>query len=156
MALLYNENRLTLRQCRSALRPADGAITETVCISVTLILVTFNRSLLLRVSKNCTVVWTRGSGGAYVLIWCQQGSSHYAFIEFPKPPHDKESHSLVPGSADSKIYTVATLTVCNQVSASAHRTAVHTVSSHHRYSSSLYSAFFYLFRAETAAFPCYP
>lgn len=30
MALLYNENRLTLRQCRSALRPADGAITEAV------------------------------------------------------------------------------------------------------------------------------
>lgn len=42
-------------------------------------------------SKNCTSARTRGSGGASVLLWCQQGSSHYTFIEFPKPPHDKES-----------------------------------------------------------------
>lgn len=47
------------------------------------------------VSKNCIRAWAWSSGDAYVLIWCQQGDSHYTFIEPPIPPHDKERYSAL-------------------------------------------------------------
>lgn len=72
--------------CDAAPRPADGATETLLPLRPDVLFL----SLLKRVSKNCTSAWARGSGGANVLVWRQQGNSHYSFIEFPKPPHDKD------------------------------------------------------------------